>query len=103
MQQGRGDTLVMLQKFHPDPGWFCTACESMGVTPPKTNICPHCGTEAVRPTDLREELVRLAGKWDCPVEVVEVSDDLAALGGVGCLLRYRHDLQNEKSSDLAQF
>lgn len=102
LQQGRGDTLVMLQKFHSDPGWFCTACESIGVTTPKTNFCPHCGTEAVRPTDLREELVRLAGKWDCPVEVVEISDDLAALGGVGCLLRYRQGLLNERSSDLAQ-
>jgi len=95
LQQGQGDTLVMLQEYYPDPGWFCAACKSMGTMPPATNICPHCGAEAVQPTDLREELVRLAGKWDCPVEVVESSDALAALGGVGCLLRSRLDLQNE--------
>ena len=100
LQRGRGDTLVMLQEYHPDPGWLCTACKSMGTTTPKTNICSRCNTEAVHPTDLREELVRLAGKWDCPVEVVECSDALAALGGVGCLLRYRPDLQNEKPSDV---
>ena len=93
LQRGRADTLVMLQEYHPDPGWLCSACKSMGTTTPETNICPHCDAEAVYPTDLREELVRLAEKWDCPVEVVERSDDLAALGGVGCLLRYRSDLQ----------
>jgi hypothetical protein len=100
--RGRGDTLVMLQEYHPDPGWLCSACNSMGTTTPETINCPRCGAEAVRPTDLREELVRLAGKWDCPVEVVEKSNDLAALGGVGCLLRYRADLPNEKPGGSAQ-
>jgi len=98
LQRGHGDTLVLLQEYHPDPGWLCAACKSMGMTTPETNMCPRCGVEAVHPTDLREELVRLAGKWGCPVEIVEKNDALAALGGVGCLLRYRPDLQNEKSS-----
>jgi hypothetical protein len=62
---------------------------------PETNVCPQCEAEAVRPTNLREELVRLAGKWDCPIEVVDKSGDLAVLGGVGCLLRSRPDLQRE--------
>jgi len=101
LQRGQGDTLVMLQEYHPDPGWLCSACNSIGTTPPETNACPHCGAEAVRPTDFREELVRLAGKKDCPVEVVEKSDDLAALGGVGCLLRYQADLPNEKPNHVA--
>jgi len=74
----------------------------MGTTTPETNVCPRCGVKAVRPTDLKEELVRLAGKWDCPVEVVEKGDDLAALGGVGCLSRHRPNSQHEKSSDYVQ-
>ena len=99
LQRGRADTLVLLQEYHPDPGWFCAACNTMGATPHETTVCPRCNSEAIRPTDLREELVRLAGKWNCPVEVVENSDDLAALGGVGCLLRYQADLQSERSND----
>lgn len=35
-----------------------------------------------------EELVRLAVQADVHVEVVQDSDELEALGGVGCLLRY---------------
>ena len=92
LQRGRGDTLVMLQAYHPDPGWLCAACSAIGATTPESDICPRCHAKTVRPTDLREELVRQSGKWDCPVEIVENSDDLAALGGVGCLLRYQTNL-----------
>jgi len=42
----------------------------------------------------------LAEKWNCLVEVVENRDDLATLGNVGCLLRYRPDRQNEKHNDI---
>lgn len=38
---------------------------------------------------VREELVRLAAQHRCHVEVVEQSDVLQAMGGAGCLLRYR--------------
>ena len=40
-------------------------------------------------TAQREELVRLAVQNDVHVEVVQHSDELAELGGVGCLLRYQ--------------
>jgi peptide subunit release factor 1 (eRF1) len=92
LRQGKVDTLVMLQDYHPDPGWICSSCDEMGGTPPETNVCPHCNSSTVRPVDLREELVRQAGKIDCPVEVVEHSDALMELGGVGCLLRFSADL-----------
>lgn len=36
----------------------------------------------------KEELVKLAVRNEVPVEVVQFSEELAALGGVGCLLRY---------------
>jgi hypothetical protein len=39
----------------------------------------------------RGELVRLAQLTGATVEVVEGHDDLQRLGGVGALLRYRHD------------
>lgn len=92
LHHGTADTLVMLQDYNPDPGWICSTCNEMGETTPITNICPHCHSSTVRPTDLREELVRQAGIMDCPVEVVEFSEALMELGGVGCLLRFRADL-----------
>lgn len=41
-------------------------------------------TDAAR----REDLAKLALKHDVPVEVVQHSEELIELGGVGCLLRY---------------
>ena len=40
-------------------------------------------------SEVREEMVRLAAKTGCEVEIVDQSDLLMQLGGVGCLLRYR--------------
>ena len=40
-------------------------------------------------SEAREEMVRLATATGCEVEIVEQSDLLVQLGGVGCLLRYR--------------
>ena len=37
----------------------------------------------------REELIHLAERGACEIEVVKGSEVLVALGGVGCLLRYR--------------
>jgi len=42
----------------------------------------------LRQFDIKEEMVRLAEQAGCGVEVVEHSDALMQLGGVGCLLRY---------------
>ena len=57
-----------------------------------------------RSENWREEapaLLRLAGRLERPVEVVEQSDALMSRGGVGCLLRYKTDLlkQDSKHSD----
>jgi hypothetical protein len=41
--------------------------------------------------DVKEALMRLAGQLECPVEIVEHSDALMSLGGVGCLLRTHID------------
>jgi stalled ribosome rescue protein Dom34 len=52
--------------------------------------------------DVREALVRLAGQLECPVEVVEESEALMSLGGVGCLLRYRQESPKQKPDLLVQ-
>ena len=87
LRWGEVDTLVMASNYQPNPGWTCTACRDIGIELPKTEECPACGKHAVRPIDVREELLRLAGRLECQVEVVEQSDALMSLGGVGCLLR----------------
>ncbi|MFT6367246.1 MAG: hypothetical protein ACJAUG_003261 [Halioglobus sp.] len=81
------DTLVMARDYQPDPGWTCTDCKAMGIEVPETDVCPQCGEPAVRPLNVREALLRLAGQLERPVEVVEHSEVLMSLGGVGCLLR----------------
>ena len=98
---GEVDTLVMASGYQPDPGWTCTACRAIGTEPPETFACPQCGKPAVRPIDVREALLRLAGQLERPVEVVEHSDALMSLGGVGCLLRTQHALQIEQHTAVA--
>ncbi len=102
LRWGEVDTLVMARGYQPDPGWTCTACRAIGTEAPEASECPQCGEPAVRSLDVREALLRLAGQSECPVEVVEQSDALMSLGGVGCLLRYRPDLRNEEPGSLAQ-
>ena len=87
------DTLVMARDYEPDPGWACAACHAIGVEAPESSVCRQCGQAAVRAMDVREELLRLAGQSERQVEVVDRSDALMALGGVGCLLRYQSDGQ----------
>jgi protein required for attachment to host cells len=88
LRWGEVDTLVMVNDYQPDPGWTCTGCQAIGTEAPETPVCPKCGGSTVRPLDVREALLRLAGQLECPVEVVEQSEALMSLGGVGCLLRY---------------
>jgi len=95
LRWGEVDILVMANDYQPDPGWTCTVCQSIGTETPETSVCPHCGHESVRPLDIREALLRLAGQSECPVEVVEQSDALVSLGGVGCLLRTRLPAQTD--------
>jgi len=98
---GEVDTLVMASGYQPNTGWACAHCKAIGTESPETSICPQCGHPEVRPMDTRETLLRLAGQLDCPVEVVEHSDTLISLGGVGCLLRTQLESLTEPQTALA--
>lgn len=102
LRWGEVDTLIMAADYQPDPGWACKACRAIGTKTPETPICPQCGESAVRPLDVREALLRLAGQLDHPVEVVEKSDELASFGGIGCLLRRRAEPLNGIGSPLRE-
>jgi hypothetical protein len=103
LRWGEVDTLVMASDYDPEPGWTCTACRSIGFEPPATNTCPRCSASAVRPMDIREEILRIAGQLECTVEVVEHSEALMSVGGVGCLLRTHFDKYiDEQDSPMAE-
>ena len=72
-----------------DAGW----AEAMATRP---DACLACGSGDLRTEKLKEVMVRLAERQALEVEIVEHSDVLMALGGVGCLLRYAtNDTANE--------
>ncbi len=89
LRQGRADVLMLARDHRPEIGWRCAGCGVLRIEREAPAACPECGKAAVRSIDATEELVRLAGQRDCPVEVVDYCDPLMALGGIGCLLRYR--------------
>jgi len=88
LRQRRAEVLLFARDYRPTAGWRCAGCGAIHFEVSSPAGCPECGKAEVRPIDVKEALVRLAGQQDCPVEVVEHCDPLMALGGVGCLLRY---------------
>ena len=88
LRAGQADILVLAKDYRAGAAWLCLACGSAGTHGPAAAACPRCAHIPLRHFDLKEEMVRLAEQTGCGVEVVEHSDALMQLGGVGCLLRY---------------
>ena len=88
LRQRRVDVLLLARDHLAEPGWRCASCGAIRIEAYAPAACTECGKATVRPVDTREELARLAGQQDCPIEVIEYCDPLMGLGGVGCLLRY---------------
>ena len=85
LRSGQADVLIMAQSYHPDPGWACGQCGRADVDM-RPAACPDCESKNLRDLDVREELVRLAERRTCLVEIVKGG---LRFGGVGALLRYR--------------
>jgi rubrerythrin len=88
LEAEQADVLVMAKAYVPEPGWMCGWCEARGWAPLAPGRCPRCGAREFMAFDIREEMVRLAEREQCRIEIVAHSDLLMRLGGVGCLLRY---------------
>ena len=86
---GQADVLVIAKAYESEPGWLCASCSMKGDKSQRPKACPQCGGKDLNDLNLKEEMVRLAEKHGCKVEIVSHSDVLMMLGGVGCLLRYR--------------
>src|SRR5581483_4494175 len=88
VKSGQADILVIVQGYDPGRGWECHGCGILSLDLPLPAACPNCRSRRLREFDLRGELARIAELRGIAIEVVEHSDALMSLGGVGCLLRY---------------
>ena len=88
LQAGQADYLLIGKDYDAGLGWGCGRCGRMETESPQPDACPECRNRHLRQFETRGELVRLAGQLGCGVEIVEHSDALVNLGGVGCLLRF---------------
>lgn len=88
LRQSAVDVLVLASAYEGEAGWSCTACGAIGVDTRTDLKCSACGAQPTRVVNLKEEMVRLAEKAECHVEVVSHSDALMQFGGVGALLRF---------------
>ena len=88
LRNAQGDFLVILKSYNPGLARECRRCLHLESETSGPLLCRSCGSDSLRELDLRAEMVRLAEISRCRIEVVEKSDVLWALGGVGCLLRF---------------
>lgn len=85
---GSADVLVMAKDFEGEIGWRCRNCNYAGEKREIPANCPECDGDDFQETDLREEMIRLAERNGCRVEIVNESDRLMQFQGVGALLRF---------------
>jgi hypothetical protein len=88
LRAGQVDVLVLAKDYEPGRAWSCPHCGLTRFELPSRSGCPKCQVNELRQVEIKEEMVRLAERLGCGIEVVEHSDPLMQLGGVGCLLRY---------------
>lgn len=98
LQAGQTDVLILAKAYSPDSGWICADCEATAVETAMPNRCPLCGKHKLSALDVKEAMIRCAEQAGCGVEVVNHSDALMRLGGVGCLLRYLAPDQYRRSA-----
>ncbi len=82
------DQLLLSEDYGGEVGWQCPDCRVLGRAPAPSE-CPFCAAPLPEKIDLREAMVRRAERTGRRVEIVEEHGGLAALEGVGALLRYR--------------
>ncbi len=88
LRSAQTDILVLADWYSPPPGWRCFQCGHIDAEELKPISCAECHQGRFREVDLKSEMVRLAERLGCVVEIVRESDTLLECGGVGCTLRY---------------
>jgi hypothetical protein len=87
VSNGAAEMVLIDSRFAPPPRRSCLRCGRSSPDSGGPFLCPHCGAAPCLPADGREALVRAAVAAGVHVEIVNHSDALMRLGGVGCLLR----------------
>jgi peptide subunit release factor 1 (eRF1) len=87
------DVLVMDRSYEPGQAWSCRHCGCAAATTSPPERCPGCDSSNLQSDDVKAIMVRLADEQSVEVEIVDDSDLLRRLGGVGCLLRYARPKQ----------
>lgn len=87
LKEGSADTLILDERFIPEPVRQCVDCGRFSPPASPQFLCPVCGAGLCLPRDEREALVRAAVFSGVHIEIVNHSDALMRLGGVGCILR----------------
>ena len=77
--------LLLIQKDFKLHGWICENCQVVGEGTEKQ--CPYCGKNTSE-VDVLEEILEFAKRSDSEIEFVD-SDELADLGHIGAILRYK--------------
>jgi len=60
----------------------------MAVNHVRPDACAYCEGKEIREANIKEEMVRMAKRSGCRIEILNQSEVLTRFGGVGCLLRY---------------
>lgn len=89
LQHNQADMLIVARGYEAPPGWRCAECGLVELRDERIGgACSRCGVQRSAPVDLNEEMTRLAERYGVTYELVQHSERLMELGGVGCLLRY---------------
>lgn len=89
LKSGQCASVIVTLDLNCGHGWECRVCARWGAPPAGLAACPGCGSHNLREFDFTDELVRLAAQCGCAIEVVERSDALRSIGGVGCFLKFQ--------------
>jgi hypothetical protein len=97
LRQGQAGLLVMTPEYQSPPGWRCEDCGATELALQAPTGCPTCGAANKRTWNVRIELTRLAVQRGVPLHLSD-SDELRYLGGVGCLLKPRPQVQDRRTA-----
>jgi len=89
--RGRADVLILASEYPSKPAWSCPACDWIDTLPGPPGVCSVCASTVLQCADRKELIVQLAERRGVEVEIVQGSEALLRVGGVGCLLRYALD------------
>jgi len=88
LMRGQADILVLARSYESHRQWACPACGYMCSEWMTSRACPECGASGLPVRYSDRELIHRARGQGCKVEMVDETEVLTQLGGVGCFLRH---------------